>query len=44
MRSRNKKSLREVVLTTVVTLAAITTVITTATGCGVWAHLGFGVG
>jgi hypothetical protein len=44
MRNRNKKSLREVALTTMVTLAALTAVITSATGCGVWAHFGFGAG
>jgi len=44
MRSKNKKGLREVALSITVTLAALTTVITTATGCGVWAHFGFGAG
>jgi len=44
MRSRNEKRLREVVLTAMVTLAALTTVITTATGCGVWANFEFGAG
>jgi len=43
MKSKKKKSLRGIVMAAAMALLAGTTVIT-ASGCGVWAHLGFGAG
>jgi len=40
---QKKKSLRGIVMAAAIALLAATTVIT-ASGCGVWAHLGFGAG
>jgi dolichol kinase len=43
MKSKKRKSLGGIVTAAAMALLAATTVIT-ASGCGVWAHLGFGAG
>ena len=44
MKTRKKKSFRGIILSAAMALLAATSVITTLSGCGVWAHIGFGAG